>query len=73
MKIWCRDLPTRYFGLPAPRRDQLKKTSRTWASILSRLAKGMKVVKVVEHSIAEASGIAVGDHIVELAGVPVEI
>jgi uncharacterized iron-regulated protein len=33
--------------------------------------KGMRVVKVVEHSIAEASGIAVGDHIVELAGMPV--
>ena len=32
---------------------------------------GMRVVKVVEHSIAETSGIAVGDHIVELAGAPV--
>lgn len=33
---------------------------------------GMKVMKVVEHSIAESSGIAVGDHIVELAGTPVK-
>ena len=39
---------------------------------LEPAAKGMKVVKVVEHSIAEASGIAVGDHIVELAGMPVK-
>jgi S1-C subfamily serine protease len=28
----------------------------------------MKVVKLVEHSIAEASGIAVDDRIIELAG-----
>jgi uncharacterized iron-regulated protein len=33
---------------------------------------GMKVMKVVEHSVAEVSGIAVGDHIVELAGAPVK-
>ena len=35
-------------------------------------AKGVKVVKLVEHSVAEASGIAVGDRIVELAGVTVD-
>ena len=38
---------------------------------LEKADEGMKVVKVVEHSIAEASGIIVGDHIVELAGAPV--
>jgi len=30
--------------------------------------KGVKVVKLVEHSVAASSGIAVGDRIVELAG-----
>ena len=39
---------------------------------LEKADEGMKVAKVVEHSIAEASGIVVGDHIVELAGMPVD-
>jgi len=34
-------------------------------------AKGIKVVKLVAHSVAEASGIAVGDRIIELAGAAV--
>jgi len=39
---------------------------------LEQAAKGMKVVKVVAHSIADDSGIAIGDHLVELAGTPVK-
>jgi uncharacterized iron-regulated protein len=58
------------FGLPPPLASA-EAAKPHLGVYLEPAAKGMKVVKVIEHSIAEASGIATGDHIVELAGIPV--
>jgi len=73
-QLSCEDLVPGFaytvFGLPPPRMSA-EEAKPHLGVYLEPAAKGMKVVKVVERSIAEASGIAVGDHIVELAGVPV--
>lgn len=73
-QLSCEDLVPEFayavFGLQAP----IAATAEDKPHLgvyLEPSDKGMRVVKVVEHSIAEASGIAVGDHIVELAGMPV--
>jgi hypothetical protein len=74
-QLSCEDLVPGFaytvFGLPPPLATS--EEARPHLGVyLEQAAKGMKVVKVVEHSIAEDSGIAVGDHIVELAGAPVK-
>jgi uncharacterized iron-regulated protein len=73
-QLSCEDLVPKFayavFGLQAPLASA-KEDKAHLGVYLEPSDKGMQVVKVVEHSIAETSGIAVGDHIVELAGAPV--
>jgi len=74
-ELSCEDLVPGFaysvFGLP-PQLTTAEESKPHLGVYLEPAAKGMKVVKVIEHSLAEASGIATGDRIVELAGMPVK-
>jgi uncharacterized iron-regulated protein len=73
-QLSCDDLVPNFayavFGMQAPIKES-ESDKPHLGVYLDQADDGMKVVKVVEHSVAASSGIAVGDHIVELAGNPV--
>jgi len=73
-QLSCDDLMPKFayavFGLQAPLAATEQDKPRLGV-YLEPSDEGMKVMKVVEHSIAESIGIAVGDHIIEVAGKPV--
>jgi S1-C subfamily serine protease len=73
-QLSCDDLVPKFayavFGLQTPVKEADSDKPHLGV-YLDQADDGMKVVKVVEHSVAANSGIAVGDHIVELAGKPV--
>jgi uncharacterized iron-regulated protein len=73
-QLSCDDLTPKFayavFGLQTPRAG-VEEDRQHLGVYLEPSDKGMRVVKVVEHSIAETSGIKAGDRIVELAGKPV--
>lgn len=73
-QLSCTDLVPGFayavFGLQTPI-AATEKNKEHLGVYLEQSDKGMRVMKVVEHSIAEASGIVVGDHIIEVAGKPV--